>query len=146
PVVGGEGEEGQRADAEIPRGLDRPANGLDARRVARRAGPPPGDRPAAVAVHDDRHVQAWLRGLAESRGGRWSETEGRAHRGSFPALSAIPAVLALRGFLSRASTSRRPRSRAILGASQSFQVFPIRRSGALFSSALTHRASAAVAA
>jgi hypothetical protein len=56
PVVGREGVEGERADAERRCGLDEPSGGARAGDVARGARASAPRRPASVAVHDARHV------------------------------------------------------------------------------------------
>ena len=61
PVVRRERVERERADPEPRRGFDDAADGLDADAVALGAGPPPGLRPAAVAVHDEGDVEFVLR-------------------------------------------------------------------------------------
>ena len=66
-LVAGEGEEGQRGDAEVRRGLDGAAHAPRRRRGGRRRGSGRWrDAPAAVAVHDDRHVER----RSGRRGGR----------------------------------------------------------------------------
>src|SRR3954469_5051224 len=54
PVLRRESEDAERLDPEIDRGLDRPAERLRARAVARGDGQLPPARPTAVPVHDDR--------------------------------------------------------------------------------------------
>src|SRR6185436_7287456 len=58
PVVGGEGVQRQRADAEIGRRLDDVVDGVGAAAVALEAGRAATDGPAAIAVHDDGDVQS----------------------------------------------------------------------------------------
>src|SRR3989441_1323127 len=57
PVVGGEGEQGEGADAESGRRLHDAAYRLRAGAMAGRAGPAAPRGPAAVAVHHDRDVE-----------------------------------------------------------------------------------------
>ena len=56
PVFVGEGKQGQHFHAGLDRAFDRFANGFHPGAVAERTGQPAFTRPAAIAVHDDRHV------------------------------------------------------------------------------------------
>jgi len=57
PVVGGEGEQRQGGYALIGSGFDDSADGVGARAMAGGAGETAAGGPAAVAVHDDGHVE-----------------------------------------------------------------------------------------
>src|ERR1700730_13138642 len=57
PVVGREGEEGERADAEPRRRVDNASCGTDAAAVAGQSRQPARGRPPPVAVHDDADVE-----------------------------------------------------------------------------------------
>ena len=72
PVFGGEGVEGEVADAAVTGGLDDGADGLDAAAMALDAGEPAFLGPAAVAIHDDGDVGGRLGG-----GGFHAEEERR---------------------------------------------------------------------
>ena len=56
PILLGEREQRQHLDARVDRSFHRLAHGLHAGPVAERPRQPALARPAAVAVHDDRHV------------------------------------------------------------------------------------------
>jgi len=56
PVVGGEGVQRQRGDAEVRSGCDDAAHGFGAGAMAGTAWQAAARGPAAVAVHDDRDV------------------------------------------------------------------------------------------
>ena len=61
PVLRGEAEQRQVADAEVGRRRDGPADGLDPAPMAFAARQAPRLRPAAVAIHDDRDMGAAAR-------------------------------------------------------------------------------------